>query len=237
LRKITRVSLAMVFTPLLFTGCMQEKISTIIPSNNLPLTVMEDNTTLLNSTEISQPLLTINSDNNYSNPILTNMSFLDTLALSIQNATPIESVTVESLNKEEKSDWSIFSKADEILETAKEFLGVKYIWAASGPSAFDCSGFTSYVYKKNGVTLPRNSRSQARVGISIDFDDLEKGDLVFFDTSKASTGKVNHVGIYLGNNKFIHASSGGDKVMITSFSKKKFYKHRFLHGQRIIDPS
>jgi cell wall-associated NlpC family hydrolase len=221
----------MVLAPLLFTGCMQEKISTIVPSKST------DNTTLLASTEISQPVL-INSENNYSDPIVTNMSFLDTLALSIQNSTPIESVTADSLDEEEKSSWSIFGKADEILETAKEFLGVKYIWAASGPSAFDCSGFTRYVYKKNGVTLPRNSTSQAKVGVSIeDYDDLKKGDLVFFDTAKKSTGKVNHVGIYLGHDKFIHASSGGDKVMITSFTEKKFYKHRFLHGQRIVDSS
>ena len=130
-------------------------------------------------------------------------------------------------------NWKVITKEDEILETAKEFLGVKYVWAANGPSAFDCSGFTKYVFEKHGIKLPRYSGYQARVGEQIAYNNLRKGDLVFFGTEKR--GKVNHVGIYLGNHKFIHASSGGHKVMITSFLNKKFYRDRFLHGQRIVN--
>jgi len=64
---------------------------------------------------------------------------------------------------------------------------------------------------------------------------MKKGDLVFFDTTKKFRKKVNHVGIFIGDNKFIHASSGGKKVMITSFSKKKFYKNKFLYARRVLN--
>ena len=142
-------------------------------------------------------------------------------------------LTAQTLNLEDR--WEELTKEDEILETAKNFLGTKYVWAANGPSAFDCSGFTKYVFKKNGITLPRYSGSQARMGEKIKFSELQKGDLVFFDTKKKFRHKVNHVGIYIGDNKFIHASSANKKVVITSFSKKKFYKNKFLYARRIIN--
>jgi len=172
------------------------------------------------------------------NTPLIDSSILDELALNIQNSMDMDlsgtkQITTESLEVGES--WVAFTKKDEIIETAKKYLGVQYIWAANGPSAFDCSGFTKYVYKKNGITLPRYSGHQANVGTKISYDDLQKGDLVFFDTAKGFHGKVNHVGIYIGNHQFIHASSAKKQVMITSFSQKKFYKNRFLHGRRIID--
>ena len=117
---------------------------------------------------------------------------------------------------------------------AKMLLGKPYVWGATGPNCFDCSGFTQKVYKAIGINLPRVSRSQAKVGKLVRFNELQRGDMVFFDTSKRHIGKVNHVGIYLEDGKFIHASSGNHKVVITSFNKKLFYKNRFLWGRRII---
>jgi len=117
---------------------------------------------------------------------------------------------------------------------AKKFLGIRYVWGATGPNKFDCSGFTQKVYKTAGIKLPRHSTRQAMVGKYIKYKDLERGDMVFFDTSRKHKGVVNHVGIYLEDGKFIHASSGKKKVVITSFEKKKFYKNRFLWGRRII---
>jgi len=117
---------------------------------------------------------------------------------------------------------------------AKKLLGKPYVWGATGPNCFDCSGFTQKVYKVIGVNLPRVSKNQAQVGELVHFDELKEGDMVFFDTSKKYQGKVNHVGIYLGDNKFIHASSGNHKVVITDFNKKIFYKKCFLWGRRII---
>ena len=119
-----------------------------------------------------------------------------------------------------------------LLKEAKKHLGKRYVWAANGPSRFDCSGFTKYVCNKNGITIPRTSIMQAKVGKKVSKNSLRAGDLVFFDTSKKRKGFVNHVGIYLGNNKFIHASSAKKKVMISSL-RKSFYNNRFKWGRRV----
>ena len=118
---------------------------------------------------------------------------------------------------------------------AKKFLGKPYVWGATGPNCFDCSGFTQKVYRSIGINLPRVSRNQAKVGKLVKFDELQKGDMVFFDTSRDNRGRVNHVGIYLEDGKFIHASSGKHKVVITSFNKKRFYKKHFLWGRRVLN--
>jgi cell wall-associated NlpC family hydrolase len=123
-----------------------------------------------------------------------------------------------------------------VAQFAKKKLGTKYVWGATGPNKFDCSGFTREVYKSTtGIKIPRVSRDQAKVGTYVKFSELRRGDMVFFDTEKKYTGKVNHVGIYLSNNNFIHASSAGKKVIITNFKKKPFYKKRFLWGRRIVE--
>ena len=120
---------------------------------------------------------------------------------------------------------------------AKSFLGTPYVWGATGPSAFDCSGFTQWVYRDAGVSIPRVSRDQAKVGQYVRYENLQRGDMVFFDTKKRRTGKVSHVGIYLGAGDFIHASSSGKKVVIFNFNKKNFYKKRFLWGRRLSNSS
>jgi cell wall-associated NlpC family hydrolase len=115
---------------------------------------------------------------------------------------------------------------------ARHQLGKYYVWGAVGPRTFDCSGFTSYVYRKIGVNIPRTSRQQAQFGKLVQHSQLKPGDLVFFDTSRQRRGFVNHVGIYIGNNKFIHASSARHKVVISSLNKT-FYRQRFKWGRRI----
>ena len=125
------------------------------------------------------------------------------------------------------------TKAQKIIILAKKKLGRKYVWGATGNDTFDCSGLTSYVYKKNGIRLPRRAISQSKVGKQVSRSRLRPGDLVFFDTSKEHRGYVNHVGIYIGHNKFIHASSAKKKVVITSLNKP-FYAHRFKLGRRYI---
>jgi cell wall-associated NlpC family hydrolase len=244
-RKIKGISLAIIATPFLFTGCIGEKISTIIPKKST------DKKIVLDLGEKSQAIHLDEKNETQKGefPIakLYDVTQEEASALfSAFNTTPqiilppiesettvVEALITPTLNLE--MDWDSFSKEDEVLQTAKKFLGVKYVWAANGPSAFDCSGFTKYVFKKNGISLPRYSGHQANVGKKIKYSDLQKGDLVFFDTTKKFTKKVNHVGIFIGNHKFIHASSGGKKVMITSFSQKKFYKSKFLYARRIIN--
>jgi LysM repeat protein len=120
-----------------------------------------------------------------------------------------------------------------VIRVAKRYLGRRYVWGAEGPRAFDCSGFTQYVLRKSkGVRLPRVSRKQAYYGKYVSRSHLRPGDLVFFDTSHRRRGYVNHVGIYIGNNKFIHASSARHRVVITSLNRP-FYRARFKWGRRV----
>ena len=121
----------------------------------------------------------------------------------------------------------------DVVAYAKRFLGTRYVWGASRPGAFDCSGFTQYVMRHaKGRSIPRVSRRQAYYGRYVSRRNLRAGDLIFFDTSRRRRGYVNHVGIYIGNGKFIHASSGKHRVVITSLNKP-FYRQRFMWGRRI----
>ena len=122
-------------------------------------------------------------------------------------------------------------KSAKITSLAKKKLGRRYVWGATGSkNTFDCSGFTSYVYKKNGINIPRTSINQSKFGKFVSRNNLKKGDLIFFDTSKKRKGYVNHVGIYLGNGKFIHASSAKKKVVVSNLSK--FYAQRYKGARR-----
>ncbi|GAV21910.1 C40 family peptidase [Carboxydothermus pertinax] len=112
---------------------------------------------------------------------------------------------------------------DDVANIALSYLGTPYQWGASSGSAFDCSGFTSYVYKQVGITLPHNALAQYNVGVKISKSDLIPGDLVFFKTLGSSI--INHVGIYIGSGQFVHASSGKDKVIISSLSEGYYESH------------
>ncbi len=130
-----------------------------------------------------------------------------------------------------------------IIKTAKSFMGIPYLWGGTSSKALDCSGFTKTVFFLNGVLLPRDASQQVNVGIPVNisngFKNLQPGDLLFFG-SKGSTQKsekVTHVGIYLGNSEFIHESG---RVKINSFDKTKSnysaYRLRQLLGaKRIIN--
>jgi cell wall-associated NlpC family hydrolase len=86
--------------------------------------------------------------------------------------------------------------------------GKPYVWAASGPRSFDCSGLTSFAYKAAGVSLPHSSRLQSQLGQPVSRDALQPGDLVFFYSP------VSHVGIYIGNGQMVHAPTSGDVVKV-----------------------
>jgi cell wall-associated NlpC family hydrolase len=116
-----------------------------------------------------------------------------------------------------------------IAKVAKAKLGQKYKWGGNGPYRYDCSGFTKEVFRRNGINIPRNSWKQAKVGIKVSKKRyLKKGDLVFFN-SRHHKG-VNHVGIYLGKGKFIHASRFHNRIVI---SKLREYKKYFKWGCRL----
>lgn len=120
-----------------------------------------------------------------------------------------------------------------IVDFAKGFLGVKYIYGGDTPQeGFDCSGLVQYVYANFKITLERTAAKQAAEGVSINRSELLAGDLVFFDTT--GNGKnIDHVGIYIGENIFIHAASPRFNVTITSLSDSYYLKYYIL-AKRIL---
>lgn len=121
-------------------------------------------------------------------------------------------------------------KIENILNLAYKQQGKPYRWGATGPNSFDCSGLTSYVYKNGaGITLPRVSRSQATVGTYVNRANLKPGDLVFFGSGKS----ITHVGMYVGDQKFIHSPQTGDVVKVSKMDTGSYSK-RFITARRIV---
>ena len=116
-----------------------------------------------------------------------------------------------------------------IESVAKSKLGKKYKWGGNGPYRYDCSGFTKEVFRRNGIYIPRNSWNQAKMGMKVSKSSyLRKGDLVFFNSKHHK--RVDHVGIYLGKGRFIHASKFHHRIVISKFRE---YKRYFKWGCRL----
>lgn len=121
------------------------------------------------------------------------------------------------------------SQSQSLIEYAEQYIGTPYCYGGSSSSGFDCSGFTKYVFSNFGYSLNRTAAGQMSNGTSVSQSNLQVGDLVFFkDTSEAAS----HVGIYIGNNKFIHSASGG--VKITSLDSS-WYCSRYAGARRVLD--
>lgn len=117
-----------------------------------------------------------------------------------------------------------------VLETALSLRGAPYAWGGSTPRGFDCSGFTHYVYAQHGVSLPRVAAHQYRIGRPVSSArDLRPGDLVFFSTIAPGP---SHVGLALGDGRFVHAPSERGKVRVESLSVR-YWRNRYLGGRRI----
>jgi len=127
------------------------------------------------------------------------------------------------------SDWSA---GQQVVAYAQQFLGSPYVWGGNGPNSFDCSGFTKYVYGHFGVSLNRTASGQLQNGVSVSRSDLRPGDLVFFDNGRVST-PVSHVGIYVGNGNFIHASTNSYAVQYNSLYSGT-YDRQFVYARRIF---
>jgi peptidoglycan DL-endopeptidase LytE len=117
-----------------------------------------------------------------------------------------------------------------VVQAAYRNLGARYVWGASRPGAFDCSGFTMYVMRQFGVSLPHSSSAQFRMGRSVSRGNLQAGDLVFF--SLGTRGVVGHVGVYIGNGRMIHASTPSTGVIVSSLNEQ-YYVSRYLGARRV----
>ncbi len=138
--------------------------------------------------------------------------------------------TVKTENTIETKKTNSVTGSD-IVAYAKKYLGYKYVYGEESPSkGFDCSGFTTYVYKHFGYSLSRSSSAQAKNGKAVSKADLQVGDIVCFSNS-SSRKRVGHVGIYIGNGKFIHAANARKGVIISNITGDGFY---FVCGRHII---
>ena len=118
-----------------------------------------------------------------------------------------------------------------VVRRALGYLGTRYRYGASGARGFDCSGFTSYIYRQHGISLPHNSAAQYRVGKPVSRSELRPGDLVFFRTRG---NRISHVGIYIGNGKFVHASSARGRVRVDTLTSG-YYHQRYVGARRITE--
>ena len=126
-------------------------------------------------------------------------------------------------------------KIEYVIYVAQQQMGKPYVYGATGPSKFDCSGLTTYCYKQVGVTFGRTAQAQGyNAGKKIDdLDDLQRGDIVCMNTVSDSD-LCDHVGIYLGNRQMIHASSSAGKVIISSMAEGSYYCRVFSWGRRVL---
>jgi len=144
-----------------------------------------------------------------------------------------EHTAAVSHQSKESNVVGLESKTDKLISLAKSKLGDSYEPAKAGPDHFDCSGFVYYVFKNNDINIPRSSRTQSQSGDKLKRDALKRGDILFFDTHARK--HINHSGIYLGEGKFIHSSSGKAYGVTISELDKGFYKNKFRWGVRKIE--
>lgn len=144
---------------------------------------------------------------------------------------------LEQMKQSELYNTSEYDQIRELLDYASTFKGTRYRSGSSSPKGFDCSGFTSFVFKKFGYDLNRSSRSQVSNGTPVAKNELKPGDLVFFN-GRAVGKRVGHVGIVTnvkenGKFEFIHSSNG--KGVVISSSEEPYYKRRYVGANRIIE--
>lgn len=147
---------------------------------------------------------------------------------ALRKASSLNARTLNA-NTSNQANASTQETTNQLISTAKSFLGVPYKWGGTTPAGFDCSGYTQYVFASQNITLPRVSIDQYRVGTPVAFNDLIPGDLVFF--TLVSGKQVSHVGIYLGDNQFISATSSKG-IAIYSFTP--YWANAYVGAKRVL---
>ena len=123
--------------------------------------------------------------------------------------------------------------AQQAVQLALSFVGSPYVYGGSSPKGFDCSGLTSYVYKQFGISLNRSAASQLDNGTPVSMSELLPGDLVLFKKAGTGSKRASHVGIYIGNHQFVHASTYGVGVIVNDLSDA-YYTTGFVGGRRVV---
>lgn len=161
----------------------------------------------------------------------------DYLALVSKAVTTQQATTTQQTTTTQPAETPVVTATGtgaEIAAKALEYVGYPYKYGGEGPDAFDCSGFTKYIYGLYGVSLYHGSIKQGQAGIAVDKSELQPGDLVLFYGSGSEAGvKDGHVGIYVGNDQFVHASTYGVGVITSSLSSNTYVK-RYSGARRII---
>ena len=124
-------------------------------------------------------------------------------------------------------------KGQEIVDFALQYVGYPYVYGGSSPKGFDCSGFTRYVYSQFGYSINRTASNQMDNGTSVSMSELEPGDLVFFKRSGSGSKRASHVGIYIGGNQFVHASTARVGVIVSGLDEA-YYTSGFVGGRRLV---
>lgn len=145
-----------------------------------------------------------------------------------QKIVDLPNTTADATESEDTN--TVVSKGEEVVNYAKTLLGKSYVYGGVGPNSFDCSGFTQYVYNKFGVNLSHSASLQANIGTTVSKANLQLGDMVFFSQGGSSIG---HVGIFVGNNSFIHAANPHKGVVITSLSDG-YYTTNYKTAKRVL---
>lgn len=159
--------------------------------------------------------------------ILGSLGFVTPAAANETPAPATEGIAAQS-----SASSSYLDNVREVIFYSLSMVGINYRWGGTSPqTGFDCSGLVSHVFRQiAGLVLPRDSYAMARIGKSIDVDDLRPGDLVFFNTMKRP---FSHVGIYVGDKRFIHAPSRGKTVQVVDMTES-YWAARY-NGARRID--
>ena len=168
-----------------------------------------------------------------SNYVTVNEELEEDIDASLTDEETVDTSNIneqdESFRKEELlGKWNSPDEVQLFVKVATGFIGAPYRFGGSSLKGIDCSSFVQKIYKIFDITLPRNAREQSKVGISVTREKLTEGDLIFFHTNRS----LGHVGIYIGNNEFVHASSRGKVIRVDNLDTP-YYQKRFQRAVRV----
>lgn len=131
--------------------------------------------------------------------------------------TPTGHARIAKADSQKTTDYQGTQKAERMIELAEQFLEMPYVWAGTSGCGFDCSGFMYSLHRVNGVLIPRDTGEQSENGQHVAYKEAKRGDLMLFAYEEGQ-GEVHHVGMFIGNDQFIHSKTPGSKVMITTLA-------------------